>query len=80
MDCRATSLRRVGGDVLKLGVCFSSGKWQSQWRRGLVFGFQFRFGLCCVIALCWFRVRAIVLRLIALLWYLVWCLVMCVRG
>jgi len=80
MDCSATSLRRVGGDVLKLGVGFPSGKWQIQWRRGLVFGFQFRFGLCCVIALCWYRVRAIVLRLIALLWYLVWCLGICVRG
>jgi hypothetical protein len=67
----ANSLGHVGGNVLKLGVCFHSGKWQSVSQWGLVFGFGFRFGLLYGYVVYWFRVRAKVLRLIAFLWYLV---------
>ena len=35
----------MGGDVFKVRVRFPAGKWQSVSRWGLVFGFQFRFGL-----------------------------------
>jgi hypothetical protein len=45
MNRKRSSLRRTGGDVLKLGVRFLSGKWQSVSQWGLRFGFRFRFGL-----------------------------------
>jgi hypothetical protein len=44
MVFREASLRLVGGDVLKLGVGFPSGKWQSKRGWGLRFLFGFRFG------------------------------------
>jgi len=76
MNRKRSSLGHEGGDVLKLGVRFCSGKWQSEWPRGLRFGFRFRFGLLRGLMLCWFRVRAIVLAFVgcfgyALGWYLV---------
>jgi hypothetical protein len=45
MNRKRNSLGHEGGDVLKLGVRFSSGKWQNEWPRGLRFGFGFRFRL-----------------------------------
>jgi hypothetical protein len=45
MVFREAALRLVGGDVLKLGVRFCSGKWQSERPRGLRFGFRFCFRL-----------------------------------
>jgi len=55
MNRKRNSLGLGGGDVLKLGVRFRSGKWQSEWPRGLRFGFGFRFGLLRGVVGCWFR-------------------------
>jgi hypothetical protein len=80
MNRKRNSLGHEGGDVLKLGVRFRSGKWQSVSRWGLRFGFQFRFGLLRGLMLCWFRVRAITLALVGCFRYVVGCLYVCVRG
>jgi len=76
MNRKRSSLRRTGGDVLKLGVRLRSGKWQSEWPRGLRFGFRFRFGLLCGVVGCWLWVRANTLAVVGcfgygLGWYLV---------
>jgi len=44
MNRKRSSLGHEGGDVLKRGVWFPSGKWQSQSQRGRGFRFRFRFG------------------------------------
>jgi hypothetical protein len=77
MNRKRSSLGHEGGDVLKLGVRFCSGKWQSESRWGFRFGFGFRFGLLRGLMLCWFRVRAIVLAVIGCFRYVLgWCLVL----
>jgi hypothetical protein len=80
MDWKRKSLGHGGGDVLKLGVGFPSGKWQSEWPRGLRFGFRFRFRLLRGLVLCWFRVRAIALAVVGCFGYVVGVLYVCVRG
>jgi hypothetical protein len=80
MGWKRSSLRHEGGDVLKLGVRFPSGKWQSVKARGMYFGFQFRFGLLLGYVVYWYRVRAKLLRVIALVWYVVGWLYVCGRG
>jgi len=80
MDWKRSALGHGGGDVLKLGVGFPSGKWQSVSRWGLRFGFRFRFRLLRGLMLCWFRVRANTLAFVGCFGYVVGWLYVCGRG
>ena len=80
MNRKRNSLRRTGGDVLKLGVGFPSGKWQSVSRWGLRFGFQFRFGLLRGVVGWWFQGAGNTLAVVGCFGYVLGWLYVCGRG
>ena len=80
MVFREAALRLVGGDVLKLGVRFLSGKWQSVSQWGLCFGFRFRFRLLRGVVGWWFQVRANTLAVVGCFGYVLGWLYVCGRG
>ena len=71
MVFREASLRLVGGDVLKLGVRFPSGKCQSEWGWGLRFRFGFRFGHGIGLMVCWLWVSGNTLAVVGCFGYVV---------
>jgi hypothetical protein len=80
MDWKRSALRHGGGDVLKLGVGFPSGKWQSVSRWGLCFGFRFRFGLLRGVVGWWLWGAGNTLAVVGCFGYVVGWLYVCGRG